>query len=279
MSRPVSHPASAAAAVPGVSLARAVNGEWIKLRSVRSTTVALLLSVVVFVGVGLITAGAMAEPLAAGTLEPDGPPFQPSTPTGATLGGVAFAQLLIGALGVLYVSSEYSTGLIRATFSAVPRRLPVLWAKCVVFAGVVLALMLLSSLVSFLAGSALLGAHGVAPSLGDPGVLRAVLAAPVYLTGVGVMAIALATLMRSTAMAVSVVSFAVFLLDSLAGMLLPEGVADAVTPYLPATAGKAFMAETQADGVLAPLPGFLVFCAYLVALLGLAAWTLRRRDA
>ncbi|WP_188190197.1 ABC transporter permease subunit [Nonomuraea sp. SYSU D8015] len=270
---------AATLSVPGVSLSRAIHAEWIKLRSVRSTTVALLLSVIVLIGVGLIAASSMAEPLATGTLETDGPPFQPTTATGATLGGVPFAQLLIGALGVLYVSVEYSTGMIRATFSAVPRRLPVLWAKCIVFAGVVFALMLVSTLVAFFAGSAFLAAYDIAPSLSDPGVLRAVVAAPVYLTGVGVMAIALAALMRSTALAVSVVSFVVFLLDSLVGMLLPGEIADVITPYLPSTAGKAFMSEVQVDGVLSPLPGFLVFCAYLVVLVGFAAYALHRRDA
>ncbi|MFI0421590.1 hypothetical protein [Spongiactinospora sp. 9N601] len=268
-----------AVSVPGVSLSRVINSEWIKLRSVRSTTLALLLSVAVLVGIGLIAASAMAQPLATGELETDGPPFQPSTAVGAILGGVAFAQLLIAALGVLYVSVEYSTGMIRATFSAVPRRLPVLWAKCLVFAGVVFTLMLASSLIAFFAGSPFLAAYGVAPSLADPSVLRAVLAAPAYLTGVGLSAIAVATLLRSTALAVSIVSFTVFLLDSLAGMLLPASIADVITPYLPATAGKAFMSETQAAGTLAPLPGFLVFCGYLVVLLGAAAFVLKRRDA
>jgi hypothetical protein len=264
--------------VPGVSLSRVVSSEWIKLRSVRSTTIGLALSVVVLVGVGLITSGTMAEGFATGSLEADGPPFQPTTPTGATLGGVAFAQLLIGALGVLFVSAEYATGLIRATASAVPTRLPVLWAKSLVFGTVVFGLTLVAGLVAFFAGSALLSAHGVAPSLSDPGVLRAVLAAPAYLAGVGVLGVALAVLIRSTALAVSTIAFVVFLMDSLVGLLLPSSVADPVGRYLPATAGKAFLSVETGPGMLAPLPGFAVFCGYVVIALAAAAWVLRRRD-
>ncbi|GAB3497713.1 ABC transporter permease [Amycolatopsis cihanbeyliensis] len=268
--------------VPGVSLARVSTSEWIKLRSVRSTTIGLPLAMVVLVGVGLIMSSSMGETFAAGT-EPDGAPFIPTSPAEATLNGAVFAQLLVGAIGVLYVSVEYSTGMIRATSSAVPTRLPMLWAKCLVYGGVVFGLTLLATLVAFFAGSVPLSAHGVAPSLGDPGVLRAVLATPTYLAAVGVLAISVAVLMRSTVLAFSTIAFVMFLLDSLAPLLLPGSVADVVVPYLPSTAGRAsmsvaFMSVPNDRELLEPLTGFAVLGGYVLVILASAAVVLRRRD-
>src|SRR6201995_4027866 len=99
--------------------------------------------------------------------------------------GSCVAQLLIGALGVLFVSGEYGTGMIRSTLVAVPRRLPVLWAKLVVFVTVTAASMVVVSVVAFLCAQALLSHYRAGYSLSDPGVLRVVLGTGIYPTLVG----------------------------------------------------------------------------------------------
>ncbi|NGO69776.1 ABC transporter permease [Streptomyces sp. SB3404] len=256
---------------------RVIHSEWIKLRSVRSTTLALALTVVVLIGVGLISSATMGETFAKGA-DVDDAPFTPTSPVGATLGGVFFAQLLTGALGVLVMSVEYSTGMIRATLSAVPTRLPVLWAKTLVFGGTLFVLTLAATLIAFFSGAALLESHQVGPTLSDPGALRAVLTTPVYLAGIGVLGIAFATLLRSTALGVSVISFMVFLLDSLAG-LLPSAIASDVVKVLPASAGNAFMSAQHDPDLLGPWAGLAVFCGYLALALAAATVVLKRRDA
>ena len=93
----------------------------------------------------------------------------------ATLQGYYLGQLLIGALGVLFVSGEYSTGMIRSTLAAVPRRLPVLWAKLVVFVSLIAVSMIAVSIVAFLCAQAVIGLSRTGYSLTDPGVLRVVI--------------------------------------------------------------------------------------------------------
>lgn len=262
---------------PGVTLPRVLHSEWIKLRSVRALTVGLAATAVLLMALGPLSSSAMAKTFAAGT-EIDDAPFVPTTPVGAVLGGVFFAQLLTGALGVLFMSTEYATGMIRASLAAVPTRLPLLWGKALVFGAVVATVGAISVAVSFLGSVPLLDGHGVAPSLSDPGVPRALAATPAYLAGIGLIGVALAVLMRSTALAVTTVCFAVFLLDSLAG-LLPASLADEVTPYLPATTGKAMLTVQNQPDLLDPLPACLVFAGYVIASLAAAGVALARRDA
>jgi hypothetical protein len=153
-----------------VTMAGAMKSEWIKFRSVRSLVTVCALTVAGIVIIGLIAA---ADDGWNGMTAAQRASFDP---IGQSLRGVRnFADLPVKVLGVLVITGEYTTGMIRASFCAVPRRLAVLWAKAGVFAPVVLILTLIASLAAFLGGQAVMGSHGV--SLGAPDASRAVIGA------------------------------------------------------------------------------------------------------
>jgi ABC-type transport system involved in multi-copper enzyme maturation permease subunit len=179
---------------------------------------------------------------------------------------------------VLLVAGEYATGTIRVSLTAVPRRLPVLWGKAIVFALTTLVLCLPATVAAFLVGQSILSAKGLDSSLGDPGVARAVLGSALLLSAVGLLGLGLGALLRSTAWAVAGLFGVLFGPQLLAG-LLPASWSDTIYPYLPVPAGAA-VANVRPDPMaLAPWTGFGLFCLYTAVLLGLAAWQLRRRDA
>ena len=258
-----------------VTYLRVLRSEWIKLVSLRSAVITLLASAGVIVGVGLLAAGMSSGTLSAPA---DGGPPTAADPTGITLTGTNLAQLIIGALGVMLVTSEYTSGLIRLSLAAVPTRLPVLWAKVVVLAGASFLLLAPAVVVTFLGAQAMLSAGGSpTAALGDPGVLRALIGAAVYMTGIGVLGLALGTLIRATAPAISVLFGGVFLLPALISILLPSSWSE-VTKYLPSNAGASVMTVTTNPDKLDALTGAAVFTTYVIVALAAAAWVLRRRD-
>jgi ABC-2 type transport system permease protein len=253
--------------------------EWTKIRSVRSTLWTLLLFVVLTIGITtLLTAVTVATWTSArggagrhATIEAD--------PVSFILGaGIGLGQLTICVLGVLIISSEYSSGLIRASLLAVPKRIPVLAAKGTVFAALLIVLAEIVSFGSFFVGSAIL--HSRVPvSLGDPGASRAVIGAGLYLTVLGLFALAIGALVRHTAGAITGVIFFVLVLTPLAG-LLPGSWGQHVYYYLPTQAGSLIANTHQAAGqLLSPWQGFAVFCIWTAVLLTAAGVLLRRRDA
>ena len=254
-----------------VTQARVVHSEWTKFRSLRSTVYTLLVAFVLMIGIGAMFAAITAS-LPGGFDEGE-------TAISTTLSGTFFAQLAIGVLGVLLISGEYSTGSIRSSLTAVPRRLPMLWAKLAVFAGAVFSTMLVASFTSFFIGQALLSGKGMDASLSDPGALRSVIGAAMYLTVVGMIGVALGGLFRNTAAAISTVVVAFFVIAPLT-MLLPASWAAQFVQYLPSNAGAMLLGGTfGVANPLAPWTGFAVMTAYAVVLVSLAAWRLRRVDA
>ncbi|MEU6749157.1 ABC transporter permease [Spirillospora sp. NPDC046719] len=271
--KPASDPASFAR--PGFG--RLMLAEWTKIRSVRSTLWSLVLLVVLDLGftalfVGLTVgqwdkadAGDRARVVA--------------DPVGTILGsGFSLSQLTVCVLGVLVIASEYSTGMIRASLLAVPRRLPMLWAKATVFALIVLVFGLVVSFVSFFIGAAIL--HGKAPvAIGDPGVLRAVIGGGLYLAMLGLFALAIGAIVRHPAGGITGVIAFVLVLAPLA-QLLPGSIGDHVHAYLPSEAGHLIAQAHQGkDDLLTPWQGYGVFAAWTAALMAVAAYLLRRRDA
>ncbi len=162
-----------------VTLARVIRSEWIKFRTLRSTLAVLGAAVAGMIGIALIVA--YNTRVLTANIQPDD-----AVPS-STLQGYYLGQLLVGALGVLFVTGEYSTGMIRSTLAAVPRRLPVLWAKLIVFVVVTAVAMTASCLVAFVAAQALIGHYRTGYKLSDPGVLRVVLGTGVYLTLLGLL--------------------------------------------------------------------------------------------
>jgi len=256
-----------------VTQIRVIRAEWTKLRGLRSTWWCALIAVVLIVGLSAAIAGS-------------GAPYKISAANSAAGGvtisliGILFAQLMLGMLGVLAFSGEYATGMIRATLAVVPSRLPVLWAKLIVLVGLMLPLTLLAAVAEFFTATALESSRGgSAISLTDPGVLREVVGASLYLTVIAVIGVALGALLRRTAAGLSVFA-AMFLVVPLVAAYLPQSI-KGFTPYLPSNAGGTIWGAGKLFGghQLGPWTGFAVLCGYAVVLTGLAAWRLHRRDA
>jgi ABC-type transport system involved in multi-copper enzyme maturation permease subunit len=253
---------------------RVLVSEWTKLRSLRSTLFSLLAAIVFVVALGCLISWARAHHWDQES------PFERLRfdPTKVSLSGVFLAQLAIGVLGVLTFSGEYGTGMIRATITAVPHRLPVLWAKAVVFAVVTFVLMTVSSFAAFLLGQAMLSSRHIETTLGHSGVLTAVLGGGLYLTVVGLLGVALGALLRSTAGGIATL-FGVLLVLPLIVHFLPSTWSDNIDPYLPSSAGQAILSVVRDPASMAPWNGFALFCGYAAVLLAGAAVVLRRRDA
>ena len=259
---------------PGVTLPRVLRSEWLKFRSLPSSPIAIIAAVVGMVGLGWLVCALNADrwpqlgPQARANLEP----------TDLSIHGYVLVQLAFGVLGVLVVSGEYATGMIRSTFSAVPARLPVLAAKAAVFALVTFAAGELSSFAAFLGGQAFLSSQHIETTLAEPGVFRAVFGVGLYLTGVGLLGVAFGWLIRYTAGAIAALVALVLVVPGLAGAL-PESWAPHVVPYLPGNAGQALLGVRPAPLTLPPWAGFAWFCGYVVVALAAAAVVVKRRDA
>lgn len=258
---------------------RVIRSEWIKLRTLRSTwlTIGGMLSALIAFGlISALTASGQVE-VTAGQGGPAG--FVGTNPVSTVLAGANFAVLIVAVFGAIIGAREYSTGMIRTTLAAVPKRLPVLWGKLTTFVGVVTPIAVVGVLVSFFGGMAILDAGGAATvSWSDDGVARAVLGMAAYLIGLGVIGVALGILLRSTAGGIGTVLGAVLFVPVLASALLPDSW-DGVLKYLPSNAGQAFTSLNPSDTLLSPGAGMAVFAAWvLLAVIG-AAIALKRRDA
>jgi ABC-type transport system involved in multi-copper enzyme maturation permease subunit len=259
----------------GVTLPHVVRSEWTKLRTLRSTRWSLLAAVVAMAGLGALVAAVQMNRWF--RLDPHDRLTYDSLNT--AVGGYHLAQLAIGVLGVLVISGEYSTGMIRSSFMAVPRRLPVLWAKIGVFALVTFVLMLASGLISFVAVQAIVAQHHQQHALGDPGALRVVVGSALFMTVLGIMCTGMGALVRNTAGAISLFVGVMFVLPGVTA-ILPASVADSISPYLPINAGTAVATSTfDNPHHLTPWGGFALFCGYAAIVVAAAAIGLRRRDA
>jgi len=221
---------------PRVTQAKVVRSEWTKLRSQPSTAWSLLAAV--------------------------------------GLAGVQLAQIAVAVLGVLLITSEYATGMIRFSMVAVPRRLPVLWAKAIVFALTAPVLFVPATFATFLVSQSVLAREQLDTSLDQPGVARAVLGSALYLTAMGLLGLGLGALLRNTAGAIASLFGVLFGLQIVVGFL-PASLADTISRYLPTPAGVAVTNVRPDPASLGPWAGFGLYTAIT---LGLAAWLLRRRD-
>jgi len=251
--------------------------EWTKIRSVRSTVWSLALLIVLTLGfTGLFT---WLTVLQWDKSDPSQRAQIVADPVSTILGsGLEFGQLTICVLGVLVISSEYSTGVIRASLLAVPTRIPMLAAKVVVFAALVFVVGEFVTFPSFFIGAAILHSHAPV-SLGDPGVARAVFGGGLYLTMLGLFALAIGAVIRHTAGAITGVIAFVLVLAPLT-QLIPGSIGKHIHAYLPSEAGQLIGQAHQRSGqLLTPWQGFGVFALWTVVLMCAAAYLLRRRDA
>jgi len=261
-------PASAGRA----NFAGALGSEFTKIRSVRSTYWTLLALVVVTVGFGALACWGAAT-------HEHGPFFDA---TQRSLGGLYISQLVIGVLGVLVITAEYSTGMIRTTLSTMPYRGTIVAAKAVVFTVVALVTGLITCFASFFLGQALLASHHLNASLGQPNVLRAVIGGALFLTASGLLGFGIGLLLRHTAAAISTVVGLLFVITLLVNFL-PQSWQEHVDKWMPAIAGTQIWSTLPnppgSTPVFAPWTGFAVFCVYaaIAVIAGLALF--RKRDA
>jgi hypothetical protein len=255
-----------------ITLLRVVRSEWTKLRSVRSTRWALFTAVLATIGIAAL-ACAIASHHYAQMSPRDRADFHPLE---VNLAGVQLAQLAVGVLGVLVITAEYSTGMIRSSFTAVPKRLPVLWAKAIVYGLTLLALLIPAVLVAFVVGEALFSRHHINIPFSHPGVARAVIGAALYLTVVGMFGLGLGAILRNTAGGIASFAAIMFVLPPLMNVL-PSSWNHAASPYLPLAAGESILSITPGNN-LSPWAGFALFCGYAAAALAVAAVLLVRRD-
>lgn len=248
--------------------------EWIKLRSVRSTYWTLASAAFAAVGLGIVICVsyvARYDHLSSS----DRFGFDPTT---LSLNGLFIAQLAIGALGVLVISSEYGTGMIHTTFTAVPQRRTVYAAKAAVFAAVAFVCGEVMSFAAFGLGQAILATKHVGTSLADPHVLRAVIGGGLYLTAVGLLGVAAAALIRHTAGALSTL-FGLLFATSVIVDLLPTSWRNDVIRYMPANAGTQILTVHPSHDMLGPWAGLGVLLLYPAVLFVLGAWRVTRTDA
>ena len=253
--------------------ARVLRSEWTKMRTQPSVVWALLSTAVLMVGVGILFS----------LLRESHPPKDQASlasfdPAGIALAGVNLAQLSIGVLGVLLITNEYASGLIRTTFAAVPSRLPVLWAKAIALVLTTVLLCVPAAFAAFLIGQSILSAQHLDTTLSQPGVVRAVFGSALYLGGVGLLGLSLGALLRNTAGAISTLLGALFGVQIIIGFL-PATMADNINKFLPSPAGIAVTAVSPDPLSLSPWAGFGVFLAYPAVVLALATYRMRRGDA
>jgi len=258
-----------------VTLPNVLRSEWTKLWSLRSTRWSLLASFIAMAGLGPLVA--VVQMSRWSHMSPGDRLTFDAINTG--VGGYHLAQLGIGILGVLVISGEYTTGMVRSSIMAVPRRLPVLWAKMLVFAVVTFVLMLIASLISFFAVQAIVTQHHVQHGIGYPGALRTVIGAALFLTVLGTMCVGLGGILRNTAGGIAAFVGLLFVLPGISD-ILPSSVNNAISPYLPLNAGTTVASHSfDSPHHLAVWVGFALFCGYTALVVLGAAISLARRDA
>jgi ABC-2 type transport system permease protein len=263
-----------------VTFGGALRSEFTKIRSVRSTYWTLLIMIVATVGFGAISSYTT-------TKSQQGPYFDPAS---WSLGGVWLTQLLIGAVGTLVITSEYSTGMIRTSLTALPRRSLLMAAKAAVFAAVAFVTGLVSSFASFFIGQAIMSSHHTSTTLSHPGVLRAVIGGALFLTVSGMLALGIGLLIRHTAGALTATVAVLFLLPLL-GNLLPHTWQNHVNRWLPTAAGAQIWTSVHpphsnsaspigTGGLMfSPWTGFAVFSGYAAIAIAAGMILFRYRDA
>jgi len=244
--------------------------EWHKLRSVRSTWWIVAVFAISMIGLSVLVLGheGYARMSAA-----DRASFDPVHDSFIAL---VLGQLLLGTLGVLAITTEFSSGMIRATFAAVPSRPLVLAAKAAVLGAVTLTAGELAAFAAFAAGQAALPAPAPPATLGQPGVLRAVLLAGAYPALIALIGLGLGALVRHTAGGICALVGVLFVLPLL---FVSPSLQDSSQNFLPHPMANAMTAVKPLAHTLSPWLLFALLCLYAVLALAAGAWSLARRDA
>jgi len=250
-----------------------VISEWTKLRSVRSTYWSIFAAIVVGIGLGAAISAGNAHAYSHMSRQ-DQLTFDP---TALSTAGLFFAQLALGVMAIMTVTSEYSTGTIRTTLAAVPQRGYVLAAKAFLVSLLSLLIAAGIAFAGFFVGQAIFAGHNLDVSISAPGVLRAVIGAALYIGALALFAMGLAVILRHTAGAITGLTAIVFILPGVSN-LLPDSWQHNLSRYFPANAGSSITSTVHQTNTLNPWPGYLVFVAWAALSLGIGWLLLRRRD-
>ncbi|GHE57288.1 ABC transporter permease [Streptomyces longispororuber] len=248
-----------------VTPARVLRSEWHKLWTLRTTWITLLAAAALVLAVG-ITMGSTY----------DGDDSDVDTVV-FVLFGTQLSQICLAVLGILVTAGEYATGMIRASLTAVPRRLPVLWSKAAVFTAVAFALCLVTNVVTFLTAQIWLADTDKELALTDPGVLGALAGNAAGVTLLSLVALGLGALLRSVPGGIGAFVGAVLVVPEIVSTLPFTGV-DAVVRHFPAQAATSLGSITRVQDTIAPGPALLTLALWALTVLAAASFLLRRRD-
>ena len=271
----------------GVNFARVLRSEWIKVTTVPSTVILLGITLVVMVGIAALVAWSWVTTAQMLAEQPD---MGPAMGVGSGMdlqamvydtpaSGVLFGQLLIAALAVVLVASEYSTGMIRSTMVAVPTRTPALLAKAIITAVVAFVIGVVGAFASFLISQPLLAPENLDFALDTPWVLPSIINTGTFLAAIAVMGVATGSLLRSTAGGVVTIIGVLFVLPVIVQLIsgLADWIPDAAR-FLPSSAGAQLVATSISDDALNQLEGGLVLGGWAVLLLIVALVVNKSRD-
>lgn len=257
-----------------LGFARVLRSEWIKIRSVRSTVWSY--AALVLMSIGMAVLMPLTLSLQGGTVPAE---QQVSLMMQVSTFGVFFGQLIVGVLGVLVMTGEYRTGMIRSTLTAVPKRLPALWAKAIVTFVTTYAVSLVATVGSYLVASPIMASKGVSAAITEPEIMRGIFAGALYLSLVAVFALMVGTIVRSSAAGISIVLGILLVLPTVL-QVIPAQWARDVGPYLFSDAGLNFVGlQSFSLAPLEPWQQLAIVLGWLVVSTAGAAALLIRRDA
>jgi len=280
---------TATPALPGVSFGGILVSEWIKLRSLRSTVWCYVILIVITIALAPLVAFAIASQMGQqGALLDEG--TRQSLAVQATTASIGFSQLVVSVLGALVITGEYGTGMIRSTFTAVPRRLPALFGKATVFAVTTFVVGFVALAVSLLLTIPVLGTGDLEIDLADGALWLSIAGAAAYLALIGLFSLAIGALIRNSAGGIAAALGSILVLPTIISIFTvitqAEWVAN-LSNLLPSNAGArmyAYPVDAMQDpfmvsAPLEPWQGALVLLIWIAALFALASVLLKRRDA
>ncbi len=272
----------------GVNFGRVLKSEWIKVTTVPSTVILIVSTVIVMVGLAALfawaltmTQQAVTDPNLPAEFQPpsDGPGSPAYDALTVPSSGLVFGQLLIASLAVVLIASEWTTGMIRSTMVAVPKRIPALLAKTIIIAVVAFAVGAFSAVVSYFVAQPILGGESIDYAITEDGVLASIINTGTFLALVAVISIAIGMLLRNTAGGVVTAVGIFFALPIIVQLIsgLADWIPDAAR-FLPADAGTAMLAITAAEDALTQWEGGLVMGAWALVLLLVSLLVTKVRD-
>jgi ABC-2 type transport system permease protein len=287
-------PVRSTAGSGGVTFAGVLRSEWIKLRSLMSTRILLLLTLVAIIGVGALavlirysflesmvrTAKEQGQTLTPEMMASSFPPGSGFDLYNLPNAGLQIGILVLGSLAVLFMSSEYATGMIRSTMNAVPRRTPAFLAKAILLAVISYLITTAAAVATFLIAMPVFQGLGFDLDWSTDGVLYSVFTGGLYVAGVALIGLSLGTLLRNSAGGITVLVALFFVLSIAASFMtfIPGDFWKYVPQYIPSEAGGRFLSIGHVDGVIDPWHGGLIFLGYVLLFLIPAMITLKKRD-